>query len=60
MKPRTVVVQVELETDVSIKNLKDKVKECFGGDHLIYKIEIKRIHVNVIQQTKKTKIRIDY
>ena len=45
MKPRRVVLTIELETDVPIKDLKDDLKEFFSP-------ELVQIQANVIKEKK--------
>lgn len=61
MKPRIVIVQIELFTNQSVKALKEEAKLKFDEKNPLLTTEVKQVHVNVIQKTKKIKKpRIDY
>ena len=47
MKPRKVIVTLEIETDVSVDALKIRSR-WVGGDY-----ELKQVHVQVVQPVKK-------
>lgn len=50
MKPRKVVVTIEMETDEPIKDIKQDIFEGLDG----FGFEIKQVQVNVIKKEKDT------